>query len=78
MWFGQNVLRMSWKERFPQFSWKAHCFPVLKRIWGQFLEFENFDGEKRDLAKTCCEWPEKSVLYNFYEKRTVFPFSREI
>ena len=78
MWFGQNVLRMTWKERFAQFSWKAHCFPVLKRIWGQFHDFENFDGEKRDLAKTCCEWPEKSVLYNFYEKRTVFPFWREI
>ena len=78
MRFGQNVLRTTWKERFVQFSWKAHCFPVLKRIWGQFHDFENFDGEKRDLAKTCCEWPEKSVLYNFYEKRTVFPFWREI
>ena len=123
MWFGQNVLRMSWKERFAQFSWKAHCFPVLKRIWGQFLEFENFDGEKRDLAqnvlrmtwkerfvqflwkahcfpffrrnlgrcddfenfdgqncdlaKTCCACPEKSVLYNFYGRRTLFLFWRE-
>ena len=23
--------------------------------------------------KTCCAWPEKSVLYNCYQKRTVFP-----
>ena len=75
--FGQNVLRMSWKERFVQFSWKAHCFSVLKRIWGQFHDFENFDLEKRDLAKTCCAWPKKSVLRNFYGKRTVFLFWRE-
>ena len=63
--FAQNVLRMSRKDGFVQFSWKAHCFSVLKRIWGQFRDFENFDGEKRDLAKTCSGWPEKSVLYNF-------------
>ena len=25
--FGQNVLRMTWKKRFVQFSWKGHCFP---------------------------------------------------
>ena len=30
MRFGQKVLRMTWKERFVQFSWKAHCFPGLK------------------------------------------------
>ena len=77
MRFGQNVLRMTWKERFVQFSWKAHCFPVLGRIWGQFHDFENFDAQKCDLAKTCCAWPEKSVLYNFHLKRTVFPFRRE-
>ena len=116
MRFGQNVLRMTWKERFVQFSWKVHCFPVLtrisgqgddfknydaqkcalffcfeemhmtwkahsfsalKRIWGQFHDFENFDAPKCDLTKTCCAWPEKSVLDNFNEKRTVFPFWRE-
>ena len=77
MRFGQNVLRMTWKERFVQFSWKAHCFAFLKRIWGQCDDFDNFDPDKCDLAKTCCAWPEKSVLYNFYEKRTVFPFWRE-
>ena len=76
--FGQNVLRMTWKQRFVQFSCKSHYFSVLKRIWGQFHDFENFDGQKRDLAKTCCGWPEKSVLYNFYGKRSVFPFWREI
>ena len=77
MRFGQNVLRMIWKERFVQFSWKAHCVPFLKRIWGQCDDFKNCEAQKCDLAKTCCPWPEKSVLYNFHEKRTVFPFSRE-
>ena len=72
MRFGQNVLRMTWKERFVQFSWKAHCFPVLARIWGQFHDFENFGAQKSDLAKTCCPWPEKGVSYNFLRKRTVF------
>ena len=68
---------MTWKEGFVQFLWKAHCFPVLKRIWGQCDDFDNFDAQKCDLAKTCCAWPEKSVMYNFYGKRTVFPFCRE-
>ena len=77
MRFGQNVLRMTWKEPFVQFSWKAHCFPFLDRMYGQCDDFENFDAHKRDLAKTCCVCPEKSVLYNFYGKRTVFPFWRE-
>ena len=75
--FGQNVLRMTWKEGFVQFSWKAHCFPVLERIWGQRDDFDNFDFHKFDLAKTCCAWREKSVLCNFHEKRTLFPFLRE-
>ena len=77
MRFDQNVPRMTWKERFVQFLWKAHCFPVLQRIWGQCDDFENFDPHKCDLAKTCCAWPETSVLYNFYGKRNVFPFWRE-
>ena len=75
--FGQNVLRMTWKKRSVQFSWKAHCFPVLKTISGQCDDFDNYDAPKCDLAKTCCSWPKKSVLYNFHEKRTVFPFRRE-
>ena len=45
MRFGQNVLRMTWNERFVEFSWKAHCFPVLARIWGHFHDFENFDAK---------------------------------
>ena len=77
MRFDQNVLRITWKERCVQFSWKAHGFPVLKRIWGQCDDFENFDAHKFDLAKTSCAWPEKSVLYNFHGKRTVFPFWSE-
>ena len=55
--FGQNVLRMTWNAGFVQFSCKAHCFSALKKIWGQFHDFQNFD-----LAKKCCAWPEKSVL----------------
>ena len=74
MRFGQNVLRMTWKKGFVQFLRKAHCFPVLKRIWGQCDDFKNFGAQKCDLAKTCCAWPEKSVLYNFHGKRTVFLF----
>ena len=77
MRFGENVLRMTWNNRFVQFSWKANCFPVFKRISGQCDDFDNFDAHKCDLAKTCCAWREKSVLYNFQEKRTVFPFWRE-
>ena len=77
MRFGQNVLRMTWKERFVQFSWKAPCFSVLKRIWGHCGDFENFDAHKCDLAKTCCASPKKSILYNFHGKRTVFHFWRE-
>ena len=77
MRFCQNVLRMTWKGRFVQFSWKAHCFTFLERIWGQCDDCEKFDAQKCDLAKTCCAWPEKSVLYNFYGKCTVFPFWRE-
>ena len=76
MRFGQNVLRMTWKERFVQFSWKAHCFPVFKRIWDKSSDFEKFDPEKYDLGKTSCAWPETSVLYNFHKKHTVFPFWR--
>ena len=78
MRFGQNVLCMIWKERFVQFSCKVHCFPVLRTISGQFDQFDNFDALKCDLAKTCSAWPEKGVLYNFHEKRTVFPFWREL
>ena len=78
MRFGQNVLRMTWKVRFVQFLWRAHCFPVLKRFWGLFHDCENFDAPKCDLAKTCSAWPEKSVLYNFYGERTVFLCWREL
>ena len=77
MRFCQNVLRMTWNVRFVQFSWKPHCFPLLARISGQCDEFENFAAQKCDLAKTCCAWPETSVLYNFYGKRTVFSFWRD-
>ena len=74
MRFGQNVLRMTWKERFVQFSWKARCFPVLKQISGECDDCQNFDAQKCDSAKRCCAWSEESVLYKFYIKRAVFPF----
>ena len=77
LFFCFEEMRMTWKERLVQFSWKAHCFLVLERISGPRNDFENFDAQKCDLAKTCCAWPEKSVLYNFHEKRTVFPLWRE-
>ena len=73
MRFGQNVFRMTWKERCVQVLWKAPCFPCLERISSQCDDFGNFDAHKCDLAKTCCAWPKKSVLYNSYQKRTVFP-----
>ena len=46
MRFDQNVLRMTWKERFGQFSWKTRCCPDLKRISGQCDDFKNFDAQK--------------------------------
>ena len=78
MRFGQNVLRIIWKERFVQFSWKAHCFPFLERIWGQCDNFHHFDAHECDLAKTCSAWPEKRVLYNFHEKHTVSLFGENL
>ena len=75
--FCQNVLRITWKEAFVQFSWKAPSFLFLERLWGQHDDFDNFDAHKYDLAKTCYAWPGKSVLYNFQKKRTVFLFWRE-
>ena len=78
MRFGQNVLRMTRKERLVEFSWEAHCFPFLARISGRSDDFENFDAQKCDLAKTCCAWSEKSVLYNFHGKRTVLPVLKRI
>ena len=77
MRFGKNVFRMTWKERFVQFSWKAHGFLFLERIWGQCDDYDNFDAHKCDLPKTCSAWPKKNVLYNFHEKRIVFLFWSE-
>ena len=77
MRFGQNVLRMTWNDRFVWFWWKGYCFPVFARISGQCDDFENFDAQKCHLDKTCSALAKKSVFYNFHEKPTVFPFSRE-
>ena len=77
MRFGQNVLRMTWNDRFVWFWWTGYCFPVFARSSGQCDDFENFDAQKCHLDKTCSAWANKSVFYNFYEKPTVFLFSRE-
>ena len=77
MRFGHNVLRTTWKERFVQFLSKAHGFPCLERISDQCDDFKNFHAQNCDLAKTCCAWPEKSLLYSFHGKRTLLPFLRE-
>ena len=62
MRFGQNLFRMTWKEGFVQFLWKSHRFLFLEEISGQCDDFDNFDTEQCDSAKTCSSWPEKSVL----------------
>ena len=72
--FRQNVLRMTGKERFVQFSWKAHCFKVLARTLGQCDDFENFDMLKNAIWPKRAIWPERSIFYNFHGKCTVFPF----
>ena len=56
---------------------KSALFFRFEENLRQFHDFENFDALKCDLAKTSCAWPEKSVLYNFHGKGTVFSFSRE-
>ena len=58
MRFGENVLLMTWKERFVQFSWKAHSFSFFARISGQCDYFENFDAQTCDLAKHAI-WPKR-------------------
>ena len=69
MRFGPNLLRMAWKARREEHG--------VKSFSGQCDDFENFDAPKCDLAKTCSAWHEKSVLYNFHEKRTIFPSWKE-
>ena len=73
MQFGQNVLRMTWKERFVQFLWKAHCFPVLKRILGQCDDFENFDSPECDFAKKVLRMTWKERFVQFSRKAHCFP-----
>ena len=120
--FGQNVLRMSWKERFVQFYGKRTVFPFWREfqasvrilrtftlknvIWPKraahelkrafctifiesalFFRFEeNFRPvwqfwelwrSKMRFGQNELRWPERSVLYNFHGKRTVFLFKRE-
>ena len=77
MRFGQNVLRMIWKERFVEFLWRARCFPVLKQISGECDDYQKFAAQQCDFAKTFYPCPEKSVLYNFFGKRTFVAFWRE-
>ena len=76
MRFGRDVLRMTSKVRFVQFSWRAHCFPVSKRIWGHFHEFQNFDAQNaiwpkrapQDLKRAFCRIFIKSPLFSRLEE----------
>ena len=67
MRFGQNVLSMTWKERFVQFLWKAHCFPVLKIISGQCDDFDIFDAHKCDFRQHVLRmtWKERFVQFSW-------------
>ena len=78
MQFGQNVLRMAWKARFVQFSYKAYCFHVLAWISVPPSDFWLWNVEKCDLVKTSSAWAEKDVLYNFHRKPTIFTYWREL
>ena len=74
---GQNVPRMTWKEGFVQFLWKAHRFPTLERMLGQCDDFDNFHAQKSYLAKTCCAWHEKERFVQFSWKAHCFPVFEE-
>ena len=68
--FGQNVLRMTWKEGFVQFSWKAHCFPFLERI-GASVTLTNAILPKRAghvLKRTFCTIFMESALFSGFEE----------
>ena len=77
--FGQHVLRIAWKARFVQFSWKAYCFHVLALI-SVLCAILGFGTLKNAI------WPKRpahdlksSVLYNFHTKaywRSKMRFSR--
>ena len=77
MRFGQNILRMAWKARFVQFSWKAYCFHVLALISVPWAIFGSGRLKKCDLVKTSSAWLKKHVLYNFRRKPIVLTYWRE-
>ena len=77
MRFGQNVLRMTWKVAFCTIFMESALFSRFEEnLEASFTILTTLTLHKSDLAKRCCAWPEKSVLYNF-QKRTVFPSWRE-
>ena len=53
---------------------KSALFSRFEEIFMPVSRFWEIDAQKCDLAKTCYAWAEKSVLYNFYGKRSLFPF----
>ena len=53
---------------------KSALFSLFGENFRPVWRFWELWRPKCDLAKTCCAWPEKSVLYNFYKKRPVFSF----
>ena len=72
MRFGQNVLRIAWKARFVQFSWKAYCFHLLALIsvlWAilGFGTLKNAIWAKRPphgLKSTFCTMFIESLLFS--------------
>ena len=79
MRFGQNVLRMIWKEGFVQFSYKAHCFPFLRRISGQcdWRFWELWRSQMRfGLYVLRMIWKERFVQFSW--KAHCFPFLERI
>ena len=78
MRFGQNVLRMTWKERFVQFSWKAHCFPVLKRISEQCDDFWELCRSKIRFGQNVLRMTWKERFVQFSWKAHCFPVFKRI
>ena len=77
MRFGQNVLRMTWKQRFVLFSWKSHCFAVLKRMLRPVLRFWELWRSKNaiwpnraahDLKRAFCTVFMESALFSCFEE----------
>ena len=61
------------KRAFCRIFIKSALFSFLKEFQASVTNLRALTVKTAYLAKTCCAWPEKSVLYNFHGKRTDFP-----